>query len=146
MTRVTDFILDSNTSGDGPIIDSGILVTGPNLAQQAAITSQIHQAVRKATKSCFVSFTAAESTNIKAVLKRINTVAVSSEGFDDDVDGDEQLITSKRGTKLLNYDLRILQQAVEEQNLVKVVIAFQDCEAIDGTLLSDAVELFRSVR
>ncbi|KAF2155929.1 hypothetical protein K461DRAFT_221539 [Myriangium duriaei CBS 260.36] len=142
VTRVTDFVLNSANSESGRVIDSAIIVTGPNLAQQAAITTQIQHAVRRETRSCFVSFNAGEATNIKAVLKRINTVALSADTVDDDEDGDEQITTGRRGTKLLNYDLRILQQAAEEQNLSKVVIAFQDCEAIDGTLLSDAVELF----
>ena len=117
-------------------------MTGPNLAQQAAITSQVQQAVRAQTKCCFVTFHAGEASNIKAVLKRINTVALSRDDLDDDEDGDEQITAGRRGTKLLNYDLRILQQAVEELKLERVDIAFQDCEAIDGGLLSDAVELF----
>ncbi|GAM82657.1 hypothetical protein ANO11243_006390 [Dothideomycetidae sp. 11243] len=142
VNRVTDFILEGDTHGNDRVIESAILVTGPNLAQQAAITAQIQQTIRKETRSCFISFNAGECTNIKAVLKRVNAVALSSESLDDDEDGDDQITTSRRGTKLLNYDLRILQQVVEEQNFEKVVVAFQDCEAIDGSLLSDAVELF----
>ncbi|TKX23515.1 origin recognition complex subunit 3 [Elsinoe australis] len=142
VSDVSDFITDAQVQGDDPKIDSAILVTGPSLGSQGVLTSRIHQAVRKHTRSCFIPFNSGEATNLKAVLKRVNAVATSAEQLDEDEDGEEQVSSGKRGGKLLNYDLRISQQAVEDQGLAKVVIAFQDCEAFDGSLLSDVVELF----
>ncbi|KAG8623528.1 hypothetical protein KVT40_008504 [Elsinoe batatas] len=137
---VSTFIIDTTFDTADSKLDSAILVTGPSLTSQGIITRQVHAHLKDRARSCFVSFKSSEAANLKAVLKRINAVTSSVEvSYDDETD--EQVSGSRKGLKLLNYDLRISQQAVEDQNLGKVVIAFQDCEAFDGAVLSDVIEL-----
>ncbi|PNS20338.1 hypothetical protein CAC42_5788 [Sphaceloma murrayae] len=145
--EVSDFIVNATTAGTDPKIDSAILITGPTLSSQGLLTSQIYHRVKKQTRSSFVSFSSTEATNLKAVLKKVNAVISSRDHLhddddDNDEDGGDQDSSARRGMKLLNYDLRIAQQAVEDQGLTKVIVGFQDCEAFDGSLLSDIVELF----
>lgn len=48
-----------------------------------------------------------------------------------------------QGRKLLSYDLEILHGFVESHEGQAVVIAFQDSEAFDTTLVADLIILFR---
>ncbi|KAF4555878.1 Origin recognition complex subunit 3-like protein [Elsinoe fawcettii] len=141
VTDVTDFFVNTTIDEKDPKLDSAILVTGPSLISQSVITRQIHGKAKQRTRTCFVSFHAGEANNLKAVLKRINAATSTVDIAEDDDEADEQVSGARSGRKLLNYDLRISQQAVEDQNITKVVISFQDCEAFDGGLLSDVIEL-----
>ncbi len=48
-----------------------------------------------------------------------------------------------QGRKLLNYDLEILHGFVKARRSQAVVIAFQDSEAFDTSLVADLIGLFR---
>lgn len=94
------------------------------------------------TRSAFVLLTSAECPNLKTLLKNLikNATARSTEeNEDDEVAGN----TSQKGPKLLNYDLQLLYLWFRVQNLDQLVVAFQDSEAFDGSLLGEAIELLR---
>lgn len=50
---------------------------------------------------------------------------------------------SQKGPKLLTYDLQLLYLWFRIQDLDQLVVAFQDSEAFDGSLLGEAIELLR---
>ena len=60
-------------------------------------------------------------------------------------DEDEELTsTSRKGPRLLNYDLQILHEHVRDRKIEQVVIAFPDTEALGSHLLSELIELMSS--
>ena len=91
----------------------------------------------------FLSLPSQLCPNLKTLLKHLIFQATSNESLDEGDEDDQMVISRRRGPRLLNYDLQILHNAVQDQKLDKIVVAFQDCEAFDGSLLSDAIELLR---
>ncbi|KAL9088735.1 MAG: hypothetical protein Q9165_006044 [Trypethelium subeluteriae] len=78
--------------------------------------------------------------NLKNLLKNIIQRATSrSEGLDDNEDEFAHL---RNGPRLLNYDLRILQEWAAEHRVEKVVVAFEDSEAFDAALLAEVIDVF----
>lgn len=52
---------------------------------------------------------------------------------------------SLQGHKFLNYDLQLLQNHLKTSKHKQVVVAFQDSESFDSTLLTELIELFQYV-
>ena len=50
---------------------------------------------------------------------------------------------TEQGRKLLNYDLEILHSYIRSHGSKKAIVAFQDSEAFDPTLLGELIALFR---
>lgn len=143
VSSITTFVQEARAEEER--IPSAILITGPSLASHDHLFDQLGQATKHSGRISFVSLTSQQCPNLKTLLKHLISRAASNE-IPDEGDEDDQLVSTKRkGPRLLNYDLQILQNAVEDQKLDKVVVAFQDCEAYDGSLLSDAIELMRYV-
>jgi len=141
VSSVTNFVQEAQAEKER--IPSAILITGPSLASHDHLFDQLGQAIKRSGRIPFVSLTAQQCPNLKTLLKHLISRATSSE-IPGEGEEDDQLVLSKRkGPRLLNYDLQILQDAVEDQKLEKVIVAFQDCEAYDGSLLSDAIELMK---
>lgn len=62
---------------------------------------------------------------------------------DDDEDMDRPATSSRRGPKLLNYDLGHVQEWRKKNRVSGIVVALQDSEAFDAALVADVVELFQ---
>lgn len=120
-------------------IATGIICTGPDAASQLSIIEQVSLNPCTRGKRVIVTLPASHGTNLKAVLKTIIRKATShEEGVDDD--DDEQTVT-KKGARLLNYDLQVLADYVRDRNVKQVVLAIQDTEAFDSFLLSEIIEI-----
>lgn len=50
-----------------------------------------------------------------------------------------------QGARPLNYDLEILRANVKRHSLQRLLLFFQDSEALNGSLISDLIELVRYV-
>ena len=46
---------------------------------------------------------------------------------------------------MLNYDLQIVQDWLKGRNVNKIVIALEESEAFDNSLIGDIIEIFRYV-
>lgn len=86
-----------------------------------------------------MALTSSECPNLKTLLKNLIRKATSA----DDDDGDEHVFTRRKGPRLLNYDLQLLFEWCKEQSPANVVVAFRDSEALEGSLLADAIQLMR---
>ena len=95
------------------------------------------------TRTAFVSLTSNQAPNLKTLLKHLIRKGASSSAVVDEDDDEELTTAGRKGPRLLNYDLQILQNTVTDRKLDQVVVAFQDSEAFDGSLLSDTIELLR---
>lgn len=90
-----------------------------------------------------VVLTSKDATNLKSTLKKlIKDATQQDEGLDDE---DDEVIVGRKGARLLNYDLQILQNWCKIHEKQKIIIAIQDTEAFDGNILSDLISLFRFV-
>jgi hypothetical protein len=102
-------------------------------------------------------------SNLKAALKKIIRDATANESEDDDSSvvvpstvskalfyeaGVRTMdVDPKKGRKYLDYDLDALYVFLsrQQQQSRRVVIAFQDSEAFDSSLLADLITLFQCV-
>jgi len=110
-------------------IPTGLILAGPNSALRNSIASQVSSRSDSTTRRIFISLSSGSGSNLKAFLKSINQKATSRTIAVDDEDELEEVLTSRKGPKLLNYDLQILYDYVQERSLEQVVIAFEDTEA-----------------
>ena len=90
----------------------------------------------------YVSLESGSAPHLKAVLKVLIQKATASTIEEDE---DEELAnTSRKGPRLLNYDLQILHEHVRDRRIEQVVVAFPDTEALGSHLLSELIELMSS--
>ena len=90
----------------------------------------------------YVSLESDSAPHLKAALKALIQKATASTVEDDE---DEELATTTRkGPRLLNYDLQILHEHVRDRKTEQVVVAFPDTEALGSHLLSELIELMSS--
>lgn len=126
-------------------IPAGIILTGPSSASQTSIAQQISSSARAQKRRAYVSLeSGVVATNLKAILKTLVQRATSSSTADDEED--DLVATTRKGPRLLNYDLQILSDYVRERKLEQVVVAFQATEALPSDLLSELIELMSSWR
>jgi origin recognition complex subunit 3 len=90
-----------------------------------------------------VVLTSGECTNLKTLLKNLIKKATSHVEDDEDDDVDRPATSSRRGPKLLNYDLGHVQEWRKLNRVSSIVVAFQDSEAYDAGLLADVIDLFQ---
>lgn len=74
------------------------------------------------------------------MLKTLIQRATARQTASDD-EAEEVGSGTKRGSKLLNYDLQLLMDFVRERQVQQVVVSFDDTEAFDSDLLSQLIEL-----
>lgn len=123
-------------------VASALILTGPSIASHALLFDQLYDSITKSKENVFVAIASSLAPNLKTVLKHLIQRATSSYSAGDE-DEDEEAVVKPNRSRLLNYDLRLLHEHVQEKKVPRVVVAFQDCEAFDGQLLSDIIELLR---
>jgi origin recognition complex subunit 3 len=138
--QISTFVQHTNPQPAPAKVSSAIILTGPSIASHALLFSQLSDRISKSNHSIFISLTSALAPNLKTLLKNLIQKGTLSDPSDDENDVDA-VKSTRRPTRLLNYDLQLLHDHCLERNLSRVVVAFQDCEAFDGPLLSDAIEL-----
>lgn len=90
----------------------------------------------------YVSLESSSAPHLKAGLKVLIQKATASTAEEEE---DEELATtSRKGPRLLNYDLQILHEHVRDRKIEQVVVAFPDTEALGSHPLSELIELMSS--
>ena len=127
-----------------------LVLAGPNLASHGIFFKDLLEGLRTdCDGSILVSVTSNESPNLKTILKNIAS-AVTAGQYQRQPDSsiDEEYVSSMKSKdrKLLNYDLQILHDWFRDRRkLGKVVVALEDSEAFDNSLIGEIVEIFRCV-
>ena len=122
-------------------IPTGLIATGPNIASQGLLFEQLAERLSSNIEGPVVLLQSGDAPNLKTTLKKlIRSATNQQEGIDDE---EIQAVNKSQNRKLLNYDLQILHDYVVQQRSSNVVIAFQDSEAFDSSLLAELVALFR---
>lgn len=131
-------------SYDGKVPTALILV-GPNIASHGPLFSQLATRIQTDDQvGPVVVLSSKDATNLKGVLRKlIKDATQEDQGFDDEED--PGIGRKPQGTRLLNYDLQILQNWCQEPSHegLKVTVVIQDTEAFDSNILSDLVSLMR---
>ncbi|KAI1418972.1 origin recognition complex subunit 3 N-terminus-domain-containing protein [Xylaria sp. FL1777] len=142
LQQVTSFLQNAPDHTPAGKIPSAFIITGPNIASQDLLFEQLAETLQHEADAQIVRLRSGDASNLRAVLRKIIRDIVSN----DSAAGDElDLTTSKDGRKFLNYDLEGLYAHLKltpRSNLV--IIAFQDSEAFDSSLLSDLISLLSS--
>ncbi|KAE9381721.1 origin recognition complex subunit [Stipitochalara longipes BDJ] len=122
-------------------VPTGFIVTGPNISSQSPLFKQLSSRLKAEISGPTVVLRSSDASNLKAVLKQLIRDSTNRSLSRDDEEG---ISNELDGRKLLNYDLEILHSFVEAHGSQAVVIAFQDSEAFDSSLISELVTLFSS--
>lgn len=123
-------------------IPTGIILSGPGSASSTSLARRVANAVQKQKRRIYVPLDSGSAPHLKAVLKTLiqKATAITTEEDEDD----ELALTTRKGPRLLNYDLQILYEHVRERKIEQVVVSFPDTEALSSSLLSELIELMSS--
>ncbi|KAG0636478.1 origin recognition complex subunit 3 N-terminus-domain-containing protein [Tuber brumale] len=138
---VSAFVKDATPEKYEGKIPTALVLAGPNIASHELLFEQLAQRIRSQDRTGpVVVLTSKDATNLKTTLRKlIRDATQQDEGVDDE---EEDIV--RKSTKLLNYDLQILQIWCELHKGQKVTVAVQDSEAFDSGILSDLISLFSS--
>ncbi|KUJ24048.1 uncharacterized protein LY89DRAFT_572219 [Mollisia scopiformis] len=140
---VTKFVQESSQErfDQTETIPSGFIITGPNIASQGLLFDQLSARLRAEIHGPAVILRSGDAPNLKAVLKRVIRDATNQKN---NLEDDDEISSGLGGRKLLNYDLEVLHTFVRAQGSQAVIVAFQDSEAFDTSLITDLIALFSS--
>ncbi|TRX93875.1 hypothetical protein FHL15_005257 [Xylaria flabelliformis] len=125
LQQVTSFLQAAPDHTPKDKIPSAFIITGPNIASQDLLFEQLSETLQHEADAQVVRLRSGDASNLRAVLRKIIHDVVSR----DSIDGDD-------------LDLTTSKDLTPRRNLV--VIAFQDSEAFDSSLLSDLISLLSS--
>ena len=118
---------------------TALISTGAEASSIKSVIDQLIEKQKVNPRRTFISLSANDGANLKALIKAvIQKVTSCNNGIDDD--GVAESSKSKVNAKPLNYDLQILANHVKQHRVRLVTITFQDTEAFDSELLSDLIE------
>ncbi|KAH6666636.1 origin recognition complex subunit 3 N-terminus-domain-containing protein [Halenospora varia] len=137
--EVTSFVNGTTGAENDKRVPACFIVTGPNIASQDTLFQQLSGRLKEEIDGSVVTLRSGDATNLKAVLKQVIRDATNQK-FEEDELSDH--IQDNR--KLLNYDLEILHNFVKKHESQKVVVAIQDSEAFETSLIMDLISLFSS--
>ncbi|KAK6433639.1 Origin recognition complex subunit 3 [Oleoguttula sp. CCFEE 5521] len=148
LDEVTRFLDEQVTPANGiesTRIPTGIVLTGPGGSSRGSLANRVADRLRSQPRRIYVPLDSTVTPNLKAALKRFIQRATSSTQGEDE-DDEDAVATTRKGRRLLNYDLQILADYVRERKIEQVVLALHDTEAIASDVLSELVELLGSWR
>lgn len=122
-------------------IPTGLVVAGPSIASHGPFFVRLGQRIKSDTNSTYVVLTSGECPNLKTLLKNLIKKITSRVEDDDDDDVSRPMPSSRKGPKLLDFDLGHVQEWRKKNHVQSIVVAIQDSEAFDTALLIDFVDL-----
>ncbi|OQN99324.1 hypothetical protein B0A48_14301 [Cryoendolithus antarcticus] len=148
LDEVTRFLDEQVTPANGiesTRIPTGVVLTGPGGSSRGSLANRVADGLRSQPRRVYVSLDSIVTPNLKAALKHlIQRATLSTQGGDED--DEDAVATTRKGRRLLNYDLHILADYVRERKIEQVLIALYDTEAIASDVLSELIELLGSWR
>jgi origin recognition complex subunit 3 len=139
---VTSYLDEIVEKSSASRIPTGIILSGPGSASSNSLARRVADAVQKQKRRIYVPLDSGSAPHLKAVLKTLiqKATAITAEEDEDD----ELALTSRKGPRLLNYDLQILYEHVRDRKIEQVAVSFPDTEALSSSLLSELIELMSS--
>ncbi|KAH8701139.1 putative origin recognition complex subunit 3 [Talaromyces proteolyticus] len=119
-------------------IPTSLVTIGSNVSALPRLLDSLHQRLTAQGSGQVVLLESGDAPNLKAVLKTIIRIAVTSiEGNE----GYQHIFTHRLGPRMLPYDLNLLHEYVDKHKLRSLVLAFRDSEAFDSGVLNDLLSL-----
>jgi hypothetical protein len=142
--KIVSFVAATTRVQDEPqlSIPTGLVVAGPSIASHGPFFARLGQRIKSETNSTYAVLTSGESPNLKTLLKNLIKKITLRVEDDDDDDGSRPTTSSRKGPKLLDFDLGHVQEWRKKNRVQSIVVAIQDSEAFDTALLIELVELF----
>jgi origin recognition complex subunit 3 len=138
LDELVEFTQTAKSDDSRQRLSCGLILAGPSIAAHTTLFEQLADSIVNETSSTFALVTSSDAPNLKTILKTIIKSATSRKSSDDD---EMELVSATRkGPKLLNYDLQLLHDWVVENGVEQVVVSFRDIEAFDSNVLSEAIE------
>ena len=139
-----NFIFAASSSPDEPkfAIPTALIVAGPSIASHGPFFERLGRRVIE-KNSTYIVLTSSECPNLKTLLKNLIKKVTSRNEDDDEDDLGRPAASSRQGPKLLNYDLGHVQEWQKKNRAASIVVALQDSEAFDVSLLVDMVDIFQ---
>lgn len=138
LDELASFTRTAEEETSGQRLPCGLILVGPSIAAHTTLFEQLEERITDETSTTFALVTSADAPNLKTVLKAIIKSATARKSLDDD---EMELVSaSRKGPKLLNYDLQLLHDWVGEIGVERVVVSFRDIEAFDSNVLSETIE------
>lgn len=136
-----DFISNSQKN-DHQCIPTGLVIAGPSIASHGSFFVRLGRKIRDDTQSAYHILTSSESPNLKTLLKNLIKKATSHVEDDDDDDLGLTSTSSRKGPKVLDFDLQHIQEWQSRNQAANIVVAIQDSEAFDSRVLIEMIDLF----
>jgi origin recognition complex subunit 3 len=137
LDELVEFTQNAKDSERHQRLPCGLVLAGPSIAAHATFFEHLAERIAGETSSSFALVTSTDAPNLKTLLKVIIRSAVARKSSDDD---ELELVSrSRKGPKLLDYDLQLLHEWVLDNNVDQVVVSFRDIEAFDSHVLSEAI-------
>ncbi|KAF2201461.1 hypothetical protein GQ43DRAFT_37033 [Delitschia confertaspora ATCC 74209] len=145
LENIVNFISSPSRNHDQGLtcILTGLIIAGPSIASHGPFFDRLGRKIRNETNSAYILLTSGECPNLKSLLKNL-IKKVTSRTEDDDDDDIAQGVSSRRGPKVLDFDLQHVQEWQTRNHVEKIVVAVQDSEAFDAGLLAEVIDLFHS--
>lgn len=138
LNELTNFTHSVKEETAGQRLPCGLILAGPSIAAHTTLFEQLEERIANEALIVFALVTSSDAPNLKTVLKAIIKSATARKSLDDD---EMELVSaSRKGPKLLNYDLQLLHDWVGENGVEQVVVSFRDIEAFDSNVLSETIE------
>ncbi|TID16760.1 Origin recognition complex subunit 3 [Venturia nashicola] len=138
LDELTGFTQTAQEDRSGQRLPCGLILAGPSIAAHTTLFEQLAERISDETSTSFALVTSTDAPNLKTILKATIKSATARKSVDDD---EMDLVSaSRKGPKLLNYDLQLLHDWVEESGVKQVVVSFRDIEAFDSNVLSETIE------
>lgn len=138
---MTDYINRTLPSAQtGNQVPSCLVTAGPDLVSHGTFFKDLSESLILNSDSILISVKNTESPNLKTILKHIIANITNNQIADGD---DEHVSLKYKGRKMLNYDLQVVQDWLKGRNVDKIVIALEESETFDNSLIGDIVEIFR---
>ncbi|KAI9894943.1 MAG: hypothetical protein M1814_000164 [Vezdaea aestivalis] len=140
LTNVVGFISQLQSSRMTESLRAGLISIGPSIASHGLLFKQLAGQIAVLPGTAYVLLTSADAPNIKSILKiLIKGILANGKSRSD---GYKSSTSNQR--KLLDFDLKILQNYVEENQIDKVIVGFQDSEGFSGEVLNDLLGHLKS--
>ena len=115
-----------------------MIVQGPENGTFTGFSDALCKDLANLERTMCIKLTAAQSPNLRTVLRYVNQAATLS--------GDELDDANTGSGSILNYDLRRLHRHVERHSLHQVILVFEDSEAFEAALFSDIIDFLKYAR
>ena len=138
LANVREFVnLDDAPDGR---LKTGLIVSTSHDSAQNNWLEQLKETNGQAN-DIIIQLQASQAPNLQTALKNVIRIAIETRASKDEYGS---FLASKKRLIPMPFDLELLQKYLEQENLGKIIISFQDVETFDTGVLSDLISTFAS--